>query len=251
MKKIKNKNFSGNINTINIYEDCIIENCSFINCRINNDDILKIWNSSTNVLIKNCIFDQSNIDPYSYDEAISLLLGPTVIFENCVFKNIGKTILCGNGDYSEEDEKTLNVKFINCLFDGCSRRNPYFRYGKLLIENCKFYNWGRTFHTKSHAIRISNNCDAEIKNCYFHMDKIIQTNLKNFIIDWFHQISRETFGETAKEKISNLQIIKSIILNPIKFLSYCLPGACKGISIENTAKCKKNNCSKNKWWIKI
>lgn len=250
MNLIEYKTFTNKDKQLLIKKDTIIKNCVFKDLVGNNRDGIQIVGNNITVKILDCTFDQSNINPSDFDEMISCINGPTVEINNCVFKNIGKTILCGNGDYPYSDEKTLNVKILNSYFINCSRRNPFFRYGKLYIKNCVFKNWGKTLYTKSHGIRLSSNAEAEIINCSFEMDKFIQCGFKNFLKDWINQFTFEMYFTVDELKTKNLfQKILAVLLNPSKTFKNLLPGACKGIICENNSKVSIKNCKKNKWWI--
>lgn len=200
--------------------------------------------------MRDCIFDQSHTPPDKYDEAIDLIHSAKLEIYNTAFINIGKTILAGNGDFTEAEDKQTSLYLENCIFDGCSRRNPYLRYGSLEIESCIFKNWGKTFYLKTQAIRLGENCRAKIKNSKFIMDNFIQTSIKNFFSDWIHQFTGDMFGlDPATTKHYLLKLIFNSIIHPIKFIKMSLPGPCKGIICEHGATTEIINCSKNHWWI--
>ena len=250
-KIIENKTFTSEMQTIIITEDTIIKHCQFINCLPGIDnDIIQIVGENITVDIQYCTFDQSFINPDQYDEVISAIHSSNINIYKCNFVNIGKVILCGNGDYPYSELKELNVNIKNCVFNKCSRRMPFFRYGTLTIDKCVFIDWGHTLYLKSAGIRLSSNAMAIISNCDFYMSKLIQTTFLNFIKDWIHQFTFEMYFTTDELPNKNIfQKIFAIFRHPIKTLINILPGACKGIVCENSSRVKVINCKKNKWWI--
>lgn len=181
----------------------------------------------TDYVISHCYLDNSNVDPSKADEAISTIWGANAIIKNTYIKNWGKGLLLGNGDAPESIDGNMNVTIENCVFDGNGRRNPYIQYATVHMKNCIIKNWGHTFFEKSHGIRVSTNGKLYIENCIFIMDKFIQTNLKNFIIDCGRQV-----------------------LSPLGLLNFFYPGAMRGVYTEFSGKILlMDNCYKNKWWI--
>lgn len=247
---IENKTFHNK--GITLKEDTLIKNCIFEDIIIHSkeyEDGICIIGPNIKIRIEDCIFVQSNVNQLNTDEAISLIKSPHVEIYNTQFINWGKTILAGNGDFASED-KDIYLHLENCTFNGCSRRNPYVRYGKLIMKNCLIKNWGKNFHTKSYGVRLGDNCNAYIENCTFHMDKFIQSTYKNFFIDWINQINGDMWGldpENCKWYIPKLII--NIIKHPLDTLKMILPGPCKGVYTENKASVQLKNCKKNKWWI--
>lgn len=248
---IENKTFTGEMKTIEITENTVIKHCQFINCLPGiNDDIIRVIGKNVTVDIQYCTFDQSFINPDQYDEIISAINGPTINIYKSTFTGVGKVILCGNGDYPYSEEKTLNVNIKNCVFNKCSRRIPFFRYGTLYMDNCTFIDWGHTLYLKSAGIRLSSNAKGIISNCDFYMTKMIQSTFLNFIKDWMHQFTFEMYFTTDELPNKNIfQKVFAIFRHPIRTLINILPGACKGIVCENTSKVKVVNCKKNRWWI--
>lgn len=246
---IENKTFTGNEGLV-ITEDALIRHCNFKNFTGGPEsDMIQIHGPGVKVKISDCIFDQTGVDPNKYDEAVSLVHSAHAELTRCVFRNISKTILAGNGDFTYDEDKDTYLYLNNCLFDGCSRRNPYVRYGTLIIKNCVFKNWGRTFWVKSNCVRIGYKCKACISNCKFEMDKLIQTNFKNFILDWVHQIVGDMFGIADEDKHYTRKLIVNCFKHPIKFFKMFIPGAMKAISCEYGATAEITNCTKNHWWM--
>ena len=159
-------------------------------------------------------------------------------------------MLCGNGDYPYENEKTLTVNIKNCVFNKCSRRMPFFRYGTLYMNRCTFIDWGRTLYFKSAGIRLSSGAKAIIIDCDFYMSSLAQTGFVNFIKDWIRQFTFEMYFTTDElPNVNIFQKIFAIFRHPVKTIINILPGACKGIVCENTAQATIINCKKNNWWI--
>lgn len=225
----------------------LTEDTTFIDCRfigIHGDGV--VCNGST-VIFKNCVFDNTGIEPADSDEAITLIKGAKVTVENCYFKHWGKGILVSNGDWAEDIEKNNCLNLSNTTFEECGRRHPYIRYGTANIKNCTFKNWGipGTYELKCNGIRVGMGAVVNIEDCKFIQEKFTWS-----FSDIIHQFDpTDTYKLDKSSKWYKLQVMKVILLHPFETFKQCLPGVCKGIMTESTGKVNSKNCKKNKWWI--
>lgn len=179
--------------------------------------------------LDHCYFDNTGIDPTLADEAVSVIWGAKARIQNCYFKNWGKALLIGNRDEPLDIAKDIYVEIENCVFDGCSRRNPYIQGASVHMKNCIIKNWGRTFFDKSFGIRVDREGSLTLENCIFIQDKFIQTNWKNFFKDCYNQV-----------------------MNIKQIFNIFKPGCTRGLFTENGGIIKNmSGIYTNKWWISI
>lgn len=179
--------------------------------------------------VDHCYFDNTGVDPKLADEALSVIWGGKARIQNCYFKNWGKAMIIGNGDDPIDIAKDIYVEIENCVFDGCSRRNPYIRGATVHMKNCLIKNWGHTFFDKSFGVRVDREGSLYISDCVFIQDHFIHTNLLNFFKDCYGQI-----------------MDKSQLLNIFK------PGCTRGLFTESYGSIIFiDSIYKNRWWISI
>lgn len=228
----------------NLTEDTTFINCKFIG--IHGDGV--VCNGAT-VIFKNCVFDNTGVAPEDSDEAITLICGALVTVENCYFKHWGKGILVSNGDWAPEIENKNYLECRNTVFEECGRRHPYIRYGCADITNCVFKNFAQpgTYELKGNGIHIGVGASVTVTNCSFVQDKFrfSFTELKN----QFDSV--EMWNLDKNSKTFYFQVIKNIVLHPLQTIKQFRPGVCRGIFIESTGTVTIDNCTKNKWYIKL
>lgn len=176
--------------------------------------------------VKNLIISREGMDPYLADELASVVEGGDVIFHNCYFSGSGKGYLQGSGDSNYADLlKGQRVVFSECIFENCSRRNPFVQIGQGYLINCWIKNWGRNFHEKSFGIRAGKYGQVMAVNCIFEQEKFL-TCLKRgtTLKDTFKQYFLPLFG---------------------------VPGFMRGAYSDFGGHVRTINCYKNRWWIHL
>lgn len=171
-------------------------------------------------IFRECVFDNEDIEPDSYDEGVALVNAPTVVFNRCRFTHWGKAALVGNGDHVEEDVN-LRVTFNECVFEHNGRRSPFIQYGQATLNDCLIKDWGdpKYFYLKSHGLRVGKDASCEVNNSVFIQEKF-WPGFKNFFTDVFNQYS------------------------PI-----LIPGNFRGAYAENAGRLKINHCYKNSIFV--
>lgn len=176
--------------------------------------------------VKNLIISREGMDPYLADELASVVEGGDVIFHNCYFSGSGKGYLQGSGDSNYADLlKGQRVVFSECIFENCSRRNPFVQIGQGYLINCWIKNWGRNFHEKSFGIRAGKYGQVMAVNCIFEQEGFL-TCLKrgNLLKDTFKQYLLPLFG---------------------------VPGFMRGAYSDIGGHVRTINCYKNRWWVHL
>lgn len=124
--------------------------------------------------IENCSFTQKGLSPTQCDELASLIYGARAVFYRCRFSFNGKGVLVGSGDTDAYDLFATHVLFHQCIFEGCSRRNPFIQVGQGVVSECLIKNWGidDTFHVKSFGIRAGSKAQVIVRNCVFEQESL-------------------------------------------------------------------------------
>lgn len=173
----------------------IIRNCNFFGMRGDVEDGLTLAGgdavSCRNKVyfVERCVFTQKTQSPTQSDELASIIYGARANFYQCRFEFNGKGVLVGNGDTDELDLTSVKCSFVECIFEGCSRRNPFAQVGQTTVRNCVVKNWGidDTFHEKSFGIRVGSKGQAIVQNTVFLQEDLITClKRKNVIKDTFN-----------------------------------------------------------------
>lgn len=174
--------------------------------------------------MKNLIISREGMDPKLADELASVVEGGDVIFHNCYFSGSGKGYLQGSGDSNMADLlKGQRVIFSECIFENCSRRNPFVQIGQGYLINCWIKNWGRNFHEKSFGIRAGKLGQVMAVNCIFEQESFFTCLKRGHLLE-------DIFGQ---------------YLFPLPGM----PGFMRGAYADNGGHVKCVNCYKNRPWI--
>ena len=150
-------------------------------------DGMQIWGSQGEVMLKRCVFDFRQVPADAQDEAVDCIKGARVYFDGCVFLGCKKAVLCGNGDFPEEDKKGF-VHFEKCAFIRCGRRCPEAQDGVMAVmHNCWVHDWGvGSFDVRTFGARVSAGSILYVMDCLFSRAHGI--GFKNSVIDIANQI---------------------------------------------------------------
>lgn len=174
--------------------------------------------------VKNVVIDRDGRDQFLADELASVVGGADVIFHNCRFVGNGKGYLQGTGDDNfGELLKGQRVVFNRCIFENCSRRNPFIQVGQGYLINCLIKNWGRNFHEKSHGIRAGRFGQVTAVNCIFEQESFLTC-----IRRW------HTLRDIFWQQFTSLR---------------GMPGFMRGAYADPGGHVQVVNCHKNRWWI--
>lgn len=150
-------------------------------------DGLRVWGSCGKVELHRCVFDFRKVPSEQQDEAVDCIKGARVYFDGCVFLGCKKAVLCGNGDYPEEDKKGF-VHFEKCAFIRCGRRCPEVQDGVMAMMHCCWiHDWGvDSFDVRTFGARVSAGAILYVMDCLFSRAHGI--GFKNTVIDIANQI---------------------------------------------------------------
>ena len=203
-------------------EAALLKNCNIKNVGNQEDNLQIIDNSYAEV--SEGAFSNTNMGPNDGDELASVVKGSTAIFYRQRFKNTRKSCFDSVvGDDYEIDISSLSAKFVECIFEDNSRRNPFGQLGQVRLHRCLIKNWGTKeyFNVKSYGIRAGKHAQVMASDCIFIQRPFSYFFNRNFISDIIYQ-------ETP----------------------YLLPpGWMRGAYADWGGQIKLYNCYKNRSWI--
>ena len=184
--------------------------------------------------IINCKIDLAGTDTGDLDENLSFVCGAKGVVRNSVITNGTKLILCGNGDYPEED-KSMEITFENCVFMNFGRRGPEAQDGATVhLKRCVIWNWGvdEYFDVRSFAVWAHTGAKIILEDCVLIQDTMYQASIWKAL--WCRL---NHFGNSWNERSIDWRLI--------------LPGIARGAyatcdgEIEIRGKVYKN------WWVYV
>ena len=200
--------------------------------------VYKGWNTPINApdktRIKKCIINFSDVPSKNQDEAISGVCGANVeVFDSVIIGSI-KALLCGNGDFTEEDKRNGEWRIDKCFMLNCGRRLPEVQSTKVTMTDSWIHNFGAAFDVRTFAAWVHSGGELTIKNCIFTQSSFFHSGIINFFKDMGNHIG-EAFNELKTGET--------------KLRDFVLMGACRGATSTKSGILNVDNCYKNKSWI--
>jgi hypothetical protein len=187
--------------------------------------------SSGPALIENTVIDFGDLPLTAQDGGIDCVEGADVVLRNCIIRNVGKAMLCGN---EEMPHMPVNVLMEDCVLDGCGRRCPEAQYMTFVtMRRCLIRNWGGRFNVRSFGAWAHHGAHVIAEDCVFWQDAKTPFFTGHFLADLTGHI-----GQAWNDKSRRLR-------------DYLLPGLCRGLTAGPGGNVRAENCWKNRWWIQI
>ena len=195
--------------------------------------------ADTEVLVRNCVVDFSNLDLEEQDEAASMTWGAHGIFENCTLRGAVKLFLCGSGDAHKADvENGRRVTLRGCTLEHFGRRGPEVQAGmEVRLENCVIRNWGEPdlFTSRIFGAWAHNGGRITAINCRFEQAAFWR-GWRVMLADLCGHIGQAWNDEGVR--------------GLLRWKTY-LPGVCRGLTAGPGGTVTAYGCTKNRWWIRI
>lgn len=183
-------------------------------------------------VIRNCIIDFRNVPEEEQDEAISGVCGAVVEVENTIIIGAKKAMLCGNGDYPNQDKELGRWNLFNVAFIDCGRRCPEAQDGvHVYMNQCLIENWGVTFDVRSFGAWAHRGATIEANKCVFIQKE--HPSIKNFLVDLGNHI-----GQAFNDR-------------PSKLVDYITPGFLRAATASKDGNITLKECFANSFFLRL
>ena len=187
------------------------------------------------LIVRNCILDLRSVPLAQQDEAISGVCGANVEMHHTLVIGAKKAMLCGNGDWPEQDRAHGEWLINGCVFINCGRRCPEAQDGvRVTMRNSWVHDWGYPpFSVRAFGAWARTGASIIAENCLFTQSAFFRLPFKEF----FDDVGGH-FGEAWNDR-------------PSKLRDYLLPGLCRGLTAARGAHVEATSCYTNKRWIRL
>lgn len=169
------------------------------------------WSSAPFVVFRDCVFEDSTADLF-------VMKGGTMIFENCIFKNVsGRPLKAISENIAE---------FIDCVFDDCTAL--FFHGSDAMFTNCMFKNMkgqrGGAIYASKTTLHVERcdfiNCKADINGGSIYVRDLAEIFESDIINSCFYNSNAKYNGSAVYSYLSYISIDNSCFNDESSIMYY-------------------------------